>query len=304
MTPPSRSTTAGRVYLDLRALARRDGRQTQELLTIYVLERFLYRLSLSSRRGRLVLKGGMLMAALGARRPTVDVDLLALALDNDREPVGQIVLDVLDLDVDDGIVFEPNSLASALIRDTELYAGVRVTVPARLDPARVVLRLDVNVGDPVTPAPLEIDYPSLLASPFRLVGYPLATVLTEKIITMLDRGAATTRERDFADVLLLIRRHVIGAQGLRGALQATALYRHSEERALSQLLVGLGTDRQSSWAAFLDRSSLNDQLPGQYSDAIAEVVHFADPLLTGQMESGEWDPAGRMWIPGGSPLSS
>jgi hypothetical protein len=36
-----RDSAAGRAYLDLQALARRAGRPTQELLVMYVLERFL-----------------------------------------------------------------------------------------------------------------------------------------------------------------------------------------------------------------------------------------------------------------------
>jgi hypothetical protein len=250
MSPPNRATTAGRVYLDLRNLARRDGRSTQELLTIYVLERFLYRLAISQHRERLVLKGGMLLAALGTRRPTADIDLLALALDNDRDAVVGIVLQVLDVQVDDGVIFELGRLTAALIRGTEMYAGVRLAVPARLDRAQVVLRLDVNVGDPVTPEPVAIDYPTLLAGSFRLLGYPLATVLAEKIITMIDRGATTTRERDFADILLLTRRHPIDAKELRQALMATALHRQSQQRGLASLLDDLGLTRQRSWVAY------------------------------------------------------
>jgi len=77
---PTRATTAGRAYLDLRRRARAEGRGTDELLVLYVLERFLYRVSVSDHRHRLVLKGGMLLAALDQRRPTRDVDLLALGL--------------------------------------------------------------------------------------------------------------------------------------------------------------------------------------------------------------------------------
>ena len=40
MNRPSRQTTAGRVYLDLRALARRQGRPTDEILILFVFERF------------------------------------------------------------------------------------------------------------------------------------------------------------------------------------------------------------------------------------------------------------------------
>ena len=68
MTRPTRATSAGRAYLDLQARARRERRLTEELLVLYVLERFLFRLSRSPHRSRLVLKGGMLLAAFEERR--------------------------------------------------------------------------------------------------------------------------------------------------------------------------------------------------------------------------------------------
>ncbi|MGH3927430.1 MAG: hypothetical protein ACRDTT_31970 [Pseudonocardiaceae bacterium] len=64
----SRGTTAGRVFNDLRNMARREGRSTDELLVFYVLERFLHRVSRSPYADQLVLKGGMLLAVLDARR--------------------------------------------------------------------------------------------------------------------------------------------------------------------------------------------------------------------------------------------
>lgn len=65
MVNPPRHNTAGRVYNDLRNLARRTSRSTDELMVEYVLERFLYRLSVSPVGGRFfVLKGGLLLAQL------------------------------------------------------------------------------------------------------------------------------------------------------------------------------------------------------------------------------------------------
>lgn len=164
MTRPSRHTSAGRAYLDLRALARRDGRPTDEVLVLFVLERFLYRLSLSAHRERLVLKGGMLLAVFEERRPTRDVDLLARATRNNVETVVALIRDVLAVEADDGVVFDTAGLTARVIREGEIYAGVRIVVPARVDRARHPLRVDVNVGDPVTPAPVEVDFPALLAS--------------------------------------------------------------------------------------------------------------------------------------------
>ena len=72
MSPVSRATTAGRFYLDLQRLARTTKRPTDELLRTYVLERFLWRVANSEYRDRLILKGGMLLAVFGERRPTAD----------------------------------------------------------------------------------------------------------------------------------------------------------------------------------------------------------------------------------------
>lgn len=47
---PTRDTIAGRTYLDLQNLARRQGRPTDELHQIYALEGFLARLVVSAMR--------------------------------------------------------------------------------------------------------------------------------------------------------------------------------------------------------------------------------------------------------------
>jgi hypothetical protein len=66
-----------------RCLPKPGAKPAQVLLVPYVLERFLSRLSGSGYRDRLVLKREMLLAALGSRRPTADIDLLARSVAND-----------------------------------------------------------------------------------------------------------------------------------------------------------------------------------------------------------------------------
>ncbi len=70
MTQPTRQTPAGRAHLDLQNRARRESRITQELLTLYVVERWLAWLSASPYAEQFILKGGVLLAAYDARRPT------------------------------------------------------------------------------------------------------------------------------------------------------------------------------------------------------------------------------------------
>ena len=65
MTAPTRATTAGRAYLDLRKKARADRRPVDELMQLYVLEAFLARLAVTRFADRLVLKGGAVLAVSG-----------------------------------------------------------------------------------------------------------------------------------------------------------------------------------------------------------------------------------------------
>jgi hypothetical protein len=88
----TRDDAAGRAYLDLRKLARADGRATDEYLRLYALEGFLARLASSVYREAFVVKGGVLPAAFGARRPTADIDLAAIATSNEVAEVRRLSL--------------------------------------------------------------------------------------------------------------------------------------------------------------------------------------------------------------------
>jgi hypothetical protein len=114
---------------------------------------------------------------------------------------------------------------------------------ATIGRARIKLGLDVNFGDPVNPAPVRMTYPQLRPSlkPFRLLAYPLSTVLAEKLVTSLDRGDTTTRIRDYVDLWTLIRRHDVNAPEFIGALRATAGHRNVPLVSLSGAVAGLAS---------------------------------------------------------------
>ena len=133
MTRPTRDDAGGRAYLDLQNRARRERRGTQELLILYVVERWLARLSRSNRLEDFVLKGGMLLAAYGRRRPTADADALARNMPGDERTVAARVAEIASLpDPDDGVEYLPETLTTSIIRDDALYAGVRVSMAARI----------------------------------------------------------------------------------------------------------------------------------------------------------------------------
>jgi hypothetical protein len=279
MSRPSGATPGGRAYLELQRRARRDGVGTQELLVWYVHERFLCRVASSPHRDRLILKGGMLLVAFDARRATQDIDLLGQGVSAETSAVRAMIAEIAQIEMTDGVRFDSGRIASNPIRDNAPYAGVRITMPAAVDRAMVTLRLDISTGDPVTPAPIDVVFPSLLDAPFTLRGYPVATVLAEKIVTLIERGDANTRDRDVADIVVLIRPRAPDADEVLSAIRATAAYRGVPLRPVREAVVRLGELRQSSWRAFVERSGVSGLVPNLYTEALDEVAAFVDPLL-------------------------
>ena len=82
----------------------------QVLLPMFASERWLARLAVSDHRFRFVLKGGVLLAALGNRRPTQDADLLALGISNDHATVIRYVNEIASIDLHDGGTFDPEMI--------------------------------------------------------------------------------------------------------------------------------------------------------------------------------------------------
>lgn len=134
----------------------------------------------------MVLKGGVLLATYDLRRPTADIDFASIRVLNDatyvRKLVTEIAATALPVDLDDGLTFDLASVRAETIREADEYSGIRVRVVAGLATAREAFHVDVNVGDPIWPAPLEISLPRLLdQEAIKLRGYPLEMVLAEKI---------------------------------------------------------------------------------------------------------------------------
>lgn len=298
MSPnPRHGTPAGDAVLSIRALARQTGADVQELMTLYALEGLLARIALSEYRNDFVLKGGVLLAVFTARRPTKDIDLQATRLSGAPEEVAERVRLISALEVADGLVFDSASVAATTIRDEDEYAGVRIKLTAALGTARLSVGVDVNFGDPIWPAPRLIDVPRIVPlglPPVTLLGYPLTMVLAEKVVTAIDRGIVNTRWRDFADLYALTRLQPVDSDEFRASLETVAGYRKVLLTTLLPALAPMGEEAQQKWRAWRTRSHREDDLPEGFSDVLAAVAAFADPVLSATA-TGRWNPVVRSW---------
>lgn len=302
MTPkPQHGTPAGDAILAIQKLARQTGGDVQELQTLYVLEALLARIAASEYRDDFVLKGGVLLAAFAARRPTKDIDLQATGLKNDAKDVANRIRAIAAIELSDGVVFDPDSITATVIRETDAdeYPGVRTRLVGGLGRAQLTVGIDVNFGDPIWPAPRLIRLPRIVPldqTPVSLLGYPLTMVLAEKIVTAIDRGEGNTRWRDFADVYTLTRLHQIDADELRASMEAVAAYRHVKLAPLLPLLADMPDRVQAKWRAWRTRVHREHELPESFGDVLAANARFADPVLT-RSEGRRWNPASANWEP-------
>ena len=190
-------------------------------------------------------------------------------------------------------------MTSRVIRDEDLYSGVRVAMDCAIATAVIKLRLDVNFGDPVTPAPQQIDLPALRPEhpSIRILGYPLETVLAEKIATAISLGPANTRVRDYADIYTLTGDRHISHSATRGALIATASHRGTDVVALSSAIGDLIESRRRAYDAY--RAGLGPDgaaLPQEFATVVQAVLAFADRLTDAATPTTTCNGSTRLWI--------
>lgn len=297
MSPISRETAGGRAYIDLQRRAKDSRRNTQELLQLYILEGFLARLSHSPSSKKFVLKGGVLLAAFGSRRPTRDIDLAGQNLGNSETEILALIRSVLEMhpSEDDGIEFHVDALRSEIIREDDEYSGVRVSADAQVATSRQKFHVDVSVGDPIVPSPTLVSVPRLLGgNPIAVNGYPLHMVHAEKIVTTIQRGAANTRWRDFGDIWVLSRAHALGGTDLQTAIREVAQHRQAELIPLTDVLDGYPQLAQPRWSAWRNRQG-RDELPEQFAGLLAEVIAFAEPAIIDNLTDLSWSPDDGTW---------
>ena len=209
----------------LHNLSKKQEKSLNELLKYYAMERFLYRLSISKYANRFVLKGALLFKVwdIADARMTVDIDASAKT-ENSIENITAIAEDLCDMhpEIDDGIFFPKETLEVQIMQRKREYEGFRLTMTAKIGPARIPMQIDIGFGDIITPAPVLAKYPTMLDfPPPELAMYPPETTIAEKFHAMVDRIGINSRIKDYYDVWLLSKEKNFTNESLRQAIENT-----------------------------------------------------------------------------------
>lgn len=231
-------------------------------------------------------------------RVTRDADLLGFG-SPDLTELRDVFASVSEAVVEnDGMEFLPESLKAVEIREGNEYDGVRVTLVGLLNNAKIPIQIDIGFGDAVTPAPDEIEYPTLLdGQPPKLKAYPRYTVVAEKMEAMVKLGLANSRMKDFYDVWLLSRLYSFDGQILAQALKNTFDRRSTSLPVTvpTALSPAFSEDSQKlvQWTAFTRKAKSKIEVL-EFSEVIEEITAFVMPVLENlQMEAAfeqRWTP--------------
>ena len=177
----------------MKKLAKENQISAQLVLQNYMLERFLERVSLSPYRDNYIIKGGFLISSMVGlnSRATMDMDATIKGYPVTQDAVQKMIEQIL-------------------------------TVP---------LKLDITTGDKITPREIQYDYKLMLEDRhIQVMAYNLATILAEKLETVISRSDQNTRPRDYYDVYILTKLQAenIDFPALGAALMATASKRGSD----------------------------------------------------------------------------
>lgn len=224
------SLTAAQARGRIKNIASKNGADPRVLMRIYMMERFLERVSLSAYKDNFIIKGGMLITSLVgiSMRSTMDIDTTVTEQDVSLENAQRIVKEIADIQIDDGVSFVIKDVET--IMDEMEYPGIRFHLEALFDKMLTPIKIDVSTGDAITPRAIEYNYKLMLEE--REIGmwsYNLETILGEKLQTILVRERANTRMRDFYDICVLVEMYdsKINAVNFKAAYEATCRKRGS-----------------------------------------------------------------------------
>ena len=258
----------------VRNLSGGDSQKAQTLIRNFMMERFLERIALSQYRNSFILKGGMLVAAIVGldTRATMDIDTTVKSLTLSKDNVIKIVEDIIAVEIPDGVHFRITKVTD--IMEEHDYPGIRVMLEATLDKLRQAVKIDISTGDIITPRAVEYSYRLMFEDrSISMWTYNLETLLAEKLETIMARGTANTRMRDFYDIYTISRQEVFNKEVLKRAFLATSTKRNTTRQIpdIKNIIAEVASDdtMASQWENFRKESFFVGEL--SWNDVIESV---------------------------------
>jgi predicted nucleotidyltransferase component of viral defense system len=262
----------------LQTIARERGMPFNACWKQLLLERFLARLAGSIHSNKFIFKGGFLLSYLmEIGRETMDLDFLLARMSTEENELRKIFEEIILVHSADGFVFSFDSL-QPLNQPHMNYPGYRVVLNTTFAKMKDKIQVDMGIGDVVEPLTREIPLIQYHGKPFfetaiSLLVYPLETIFSEKLETILSKGASNSRMKDYHDLILLIHGKGLDIEKLKKAVFNTFSHRGTAFRPI-EFDEASQKALQKLWTAHLQGLGDNARdlsLPKNISTAIEEI---------------------------------
>ena len=264
----------------IRNISKGDSKTAQAMIRIFFMERFLERVSLSKYNDQFVLKGGMLVSSIICinLRSTMDIDATVQALPLSKDKLEKIITEICEIQLEDNILFRIVDMET--IMDEFDYPGIRIHIEALLERLKQPIKIDVSTDDAITPRAIEYQYPLMFEErDICLHTYNIETLLAEKSQTIINRGLANTRMRDFYDLYEIKQKLDFSTDIYRQAFNATCKKRgtiFSKEQVEFELKnLATSTEMEKMWNQFKGKNYFVEDI--EYFEVIQTI---SDIILT------------------------
>ena len=274
---------AASVLARLKNKAAESGRTYQLCLQLFCQEEFLRRLEKSKYVDNLILKGGLFIYSVTNfdSRVTVDVDFLLRKVPNTPEELKPVLEEIIGTSTgNDFISFEIKEIAPIAV--AKKYAGIGVSLVARIKNTRTPFSIDFGVGDVIVPKQEKRKIPTQLDGfPSPTVNtYSLETTIAEKIDAILSLMEFSSRMKDYYDIYYLANRFDFDGATLTKALEKTFKNRgHAFTVGQFEQVIGFGNDEamQKKWKAFCRKIDTDTE---EYEIVLRKINSFlAKPFI-------------------------
>ena len=186
-----------------------------------------------------------------------------------------IILSIVSDSKQSDVWFEIEGVGEDIRSDDE-YGGLRFKIIGHLSNMRIPFAVDIATGDPVYPAPVEEKYQTILGDRYDLKFYPIESVLSEKLHTLLVRAENNSRSKDFYDIYTILnkKKDDIDFEALKIAVSLTFRYRQtiiSKERAVEIInLIKLDEAIRDRWNRYQKK---NPYAKGINFEPVIETIY-------------------------------
>ena len=264
----------------IKNFSEKNNLKAQEVLQMYFFERFLARLEKSRYRVNFIIKGGFLISSIIGiqNRTTMDIDTTIKGLPVKEEIIKEIILEILNIEVNDGIEFVLGKIEN--IREISEYENYRLHLTANFEKIKNPLKIDITTRDIIIPSEIEYSYETIFKKRLNILAYSLETLIAEKYETIIKRNITTTRLRDFYDIYMIfkLKNDKIDVNNLKQAICETAKNRNSTEEILEskEILEDIKNDEylNKQWNIYKNENKYVDNI--QFSEILKLLNKIAD----------------------------